>query len=288
VQQRSIGDLQISAIGLGAMPLSVDPIPDADRAESTVHAALEAGVTLIDTADAYTTSQVDFMPGHNEQVVAAALASYGGDTSGVLIATKGGSTRAPDGTWGQDGRPEHLRRAAEASLRTLRVEAIGLYQHHRPDPHVPYEETLGGLKELVEAGLVRRIGLSNADPEQIRTAHRVLGDDLVSVQNQLSPKFRSSLPEVSLCDELGLAFLPWSPLGGMREASDLGERHSAFATVAAAHDASPQQVALAWLLGLSECVVPIPGASRPESIRGSALAAELVLTDGERAALDDA
>ena len=171
MQQRSIGDVQVSAIGLGAMPLSVDPIPDADRAEATVHAALDAGVTLIDTADAYTSSEVDFLPGHNEQIVAAALRSYG-DTSGVLVATKGGSTRAPDGRWGQDGRPEHLRLAAEASLRTLGVDAIGLYQHHRPDPQVPYEETMGGLKELVDAGLVQRVGLSNADPDQIRTAQR--------------------------------------------------------------------------------------------------------------------
>ncbi len=288
MQQRSIGDRQVSAVGLGAMPFSVDPIPDAERAEATVHAALDAGVTLIDTADAYTTSEVDFMPGHNEQVVAAALASYGGDTSDVLVATKGGSTRAPDGRWSQDGRPEHLRRAAEASLRTLQVEAIGLYQHHRPDPRVPYEETLGGLAELVQAGLVQRIGLSNVDPDQIRTAQRVLGTSLVSVQNQLSPTFRSSLPEVRVCDELGLAFLPWSPLGGMREAAELGDRHSAFASVAAAHGASPQQVAVAWLLGLSDRVVPIPGASRPESIRSSVEAADLVLTDDERAALDDA
>ncbi len=288
MQQRSIGDVQVSAVGLGAMPFSVDPIPDTDRAVATVHAALEAGVTLIDTADAYTCTEADYMPGHNEQLVARALASWGGDTDEVLVATKGGHTRSPDGSWGTDGRPEHLRRAAEASLRTLQVEAIGLYQHHRPDPDVPYEETMGGLNELLEAGLVQRVGISNADPDQIRAAHRVIGDGLVSVQNQLSPKFRSSLPEVEVCDELGLAFLPWSPLGGMRQASDLGERHSAFADVARRHGASPQQVALAWLLGLSERVVPIPGASRPESIRSSVEAAGLELSADDRSALDDA
>jgi aryl-alcohol dehydrogenase-like predicted oxidoreductase len=288
VQQRSIGDVQVSAIGLGAMPLSVDPAPDARRAEATVHAALEAGVTLIDTADAYTSSDAGYLPGHNEQIVAAALASYGGDTGSVLVATKGGSTRTPDGGWHTDGRPEHLRRACEASLRTLGVEAIGLYQHHRPDPDVPYEETVGALKQLLDDGLVQRVGLSNAAPDQIRTAQGILGDGLVSVQNELSPSFRSSLPEVEVCDRLGLAFLPWSPLGGAGDVALLGERFPAFAEVAGRVGATPQQVALAWLLGLSDRVIPIPGASRPESIRASVEAVDLELSDADRAALDDA
>jgi aryl-alcohol dehydrogenase-like predicted oxidoreductase len=288
VQQRSIGDLQVSAIGLGAMPLSVDPAPDVERAEATVHVALDAGVTLIDTADAYTTSDAGYLPGHNEQLVARALASYGGDTSSVLVATKGGHTRAPDGSWHTDGRPEHLRRACEASLQALGVEAIGLYQHHRPDPDVPYEETVGALKQLLDDGLVQRVGLSNADPEQIRTARRILGDGLVSVQNELSPSFRSSLGEVEVCDQLGLAFLPWSPLGGAGEVAGLGERHPAFGEVAARLGATPQQVALAWLLGLSDRVIPIPGASRPESIRASVEAVGLALSEADLAALDDA
>jgi len=288
VQQRSIGDVRVSAIGLGAMPLSVDPAPDAARAEATVHAALDAGVTLIDTADAYTPSTAGNLPGHNEQVVARALASYGGDTSDVLVATKGGHTRTPDGGWHTDGRPEHLRRACEASLKALGVDVIGLYQHHRPDPDVPYAETMGGLKALLDAGLVRRVGLSNADPDQIRTAHGILGDGLVSVQNELSPAFRSSRPEVELCEELGLAFLPWSPLGGAGDVRALGERHAAFADVADRVGATPQQVAIAWLLGMSDRVIPIPGASRPESVRSSAEAVDLVLSDADRAALDEA
>jgi aryl-alcohol dehydrogenase-like predicted oxidoreductase len=288
VQQRSIGDVQVSAIGLGAMPLSVDPAPDAPRAEATVHAALDAGVTLIDTADAYTTSDAGYLPGHNEQIVAGALASYGGDTSSVLVATKGGSTRTPDGRWHTDGRPEHLRRACEASLQTLGVEAIGLYQHHRPDPDVPYEETVGALRQLVDDGLVLRVGLSNADPDQIRTAQGILGGALVSVQNELSPSFRSSLREVEVCDQLGLAFLPWSPLGGAGDVARLGERYPAFGEVGERVGATPQQVALAWLLGLSERVIPIPGASRPESIRASVEAVDLVLSDADRAALDGA
>ena len=153
---------------------------------------------------------------------------------------------------------------------------------------MPYDEVMGGLKALLDDGLVRRVGLSNADPDQIRTARGILGDGLVSVQNQLSPAFRSSLPELGLCEELGLAFLPWSPLGGARGVGELGERHSAFADVATRIGSTPQQVAIAWLLGMSDRVIPIPGASRPESIRSSAEAVDLVLSDADRAALDDA
>lgn len=287
MQQRTIGAIEVSAIGLGAMPLSIDPAPDNERADATVHAALDVGVRLIDTADAYTVEQGGFAPGHNEAVVARALGSYGGDTSDVLVATKGGHVRSAAGDWEVDGRPEHLREACEASLRRLGVDAIGLYQHHRPDPDVPYEETMGALKDLHEAGLVRYVGISNADPDQIRTAYEVIGAGLVSVQNQLSPANRSSLPEVEVCDELGLAFLPWSPLGGTGgRAGRLGSEHNAFAEVAEARGVSPQQVCLAWLLGLSSRVLPIPGASRPQTIRDSAAAAGLELSDDERKALD--
>jgi aryl-alcohol dehydrogenase-like predicted oxidoreductase len=274
---RRIGDLSVFPIGLGAMPLSVPPHPDADRARATIHAALDAGVTLIDTADAYSP---DGVLGHNEQIVADGLRTYGGDTSSVLVATKGGHTRDGD-DWGLNGRPEYLRSACEASLKTLDVDSIGLYQHHRPDPDVPYAETLGGLAALLEAGLVQRVGLSNADPDQIRLAADILGDGLVSVQNQLSPAFRSSLPELELCAELGLAFLPWSPLGGMGSAAELGSDHEAFAAVAKQHEVSAQQVCLAWLLALSPACIPIPGASRPETIRDSVAATQLTLSQDE-------
>jgi aryl-alcohol dehydrogenase-like predicted oxidoreductase len=234
-------------------------------------------VTLIDTADAYSP---DGVLGHNERIVADGLRTYGGDTSSVLVATKGGHTRDGD-DWGLNGRPEYLRSACEASLKALEVDSIGLYQHHRPDPEVPYAETMGGLAALVEAGLVQRVGISNADPDQIRLAADILGDALVSVQNQLSPAFRSSLPELELCTELGLAFLPWSPLGGMGSAAELGSDHEAFASVAKEHGVSPQQVCLAWLLALSPVCIPIPGASRPETIRDSVAAAQLTLTQDE-------
>lgn len=281
MQQRRLGEAEVGAIGLGAMPLSTNPVPDAQRAEATVHAALDAGVTLIDTADAYTP---DGRYGHNERTVARALSSYGGDISVVIVATKGGHTRHGD-SWDVDGRPEYLREACERSLRNLGVDSIGLYQHHRPDPKVPYAETMGGLRELLDAGLIERAGISNADPGQIREARAIIGDGLVSVQNELSPKFRSSLAELEVCDELGLAFLPWSPLGGIGGAKELGSTQRAFGDVAERHGVSPQRVCLAWLLALSPRVIPIPGASRPTSIRDSAAATDVRLDDDDLAAL---
>jgi len=284
MQQRAIGDVQVGAVGLGGMPMSVEGRRDRERSVRTIHAALDAGVTLVDTADAYCLGADDV--GHNEQLIAEALRSYGGDTSGVLVATKGGHTRPPDGSWALDGSPEHLRAACEASLRALGVEAIGLYQLHRPDPQVPYAESLGALEELRAEGKVRMVGVSNASVEQIRQAQATTL--LVSVQNELSPAFRSSEDELRYCAEQGLAFLPWSPLGGIGSAAGLGQEHAAFAEVARAHGVSPQQVCLAWLLAKADVVVPIPGASRPESVQSSAAAAELVLTAQEQARLDGA
>jgi aryl-alcohol dehydrogenase-like predicted oxidoreductase len=278
VKTRTLGDRNVSAVGLGAMPLTMDQRPTEADAIATIHAALDVGVTLIDTADAYTWAERG--PGANEEVVAKALASYAGSTAEVLVATKGGHTR--DGAdWGLNGRPEYLRQACEASLRRLGVDAIGLYQHHRPDPDVPYEETMGGLKDLHDAGLVERVGISNADPDQIRLAQKVIGDALVSVQNQFSPRFRSSEPEIGVCEELGLAFLPWSPLGGISRAKDLGSTYAVFEEVADERGVSPQQVCLAWELALSPCVIPIPGASRPASIEASVAAVDIELSADE-------
>jgi aryl-alcohol dehydrogenase-like predicted oxidoreductase len=283
MQHRRIGQQTVSAIGLGGMPMSIEGRPDRSRSIAAVHASLDAGVTLIDTADSYHLKPGEV--GHNEELIAEALASWGGDTSDVLVATKGGHLRPGDGSWTLDGSPEHLRAACDASLRRLGVEAIGLYQFHRPDPKVPYLESVGVLGELLDAGKIRMAGISNADPDQIRASQDALGGRLVSVQNQYSPAFRSSLPELRLCEEMGLAFLPWSPLGGIGKAGDLGA-NDAFAAVAAAHGVSPQQVTLAWMLATAPNVVPIPGASRPETARDSAAAADLRLTDDELAALD--
>ena len=280
MRQRRIGDFEVSAIGLGGMPMSIEGRPDEDRSIRTIHAALDAGVTLIDTADAYHRDAGE--TGHNERLIAKALATYPGDTSGVLVATKGGHLRPGDGSWIVDGSPRHLREAAEASLKALGVDAIGLYQFHRPDPKVPYEESIGALRELLDAGKIRLAGISNATVEQIDIARRVLGEgNLASVQNQFSPAFRSSEGELRHTTGLGIAFLPWSPLGGIGRAGQLGDRHAAFAEIARAHGGSPQQVTLAWMLALAPTVIPIPGASRPESITDSAAAAELELTPQE-------
>ena len=282
MQQRSLGTRTVGAIGLGGMPLSVEGRPDEAQAVRTVHAALDAGVTLLDTADAYCLGPDEV--GHNERLLAKALASWSGDRDAVLIATKGGHTRPPDGSWALDGSREHLRAACEASLRALGVEAVGLYQFHRPDPQVPWAESVGALEELRQEGKVQLVGVSNADPAQIREAASIT--QLAAVQNELSPRFRSSEPEVDLCAELGVAFLPWSPLGGIGKAGDLGSSHAAFAEVAAERGVSPQQVCLAWLLAKAPVVIPIPGARRVESIVDSAAAAELQLTDDELARLD--
>ncbi|GLU48734.1 aldo/keto reductase [Nocardiopsis ansamitocini] len=286
MHSRRIGSVEVAEIGLGAMPLSIAGRPDEQRSIATVHAALDAGVTLIDTADAYSLNGSD--TGHNEALIARALGTYGGDTSGVLVATKGGHVRTADGGWETDGRPEHLKRAAEESLKRLGVEAIGLYQFHRPDPDVPYAESVGAIAELLDEGKIRMAGISNADPGQIRQAVDILGKRLASVQNQFSPAFRSSEPELALCDELDIAFLPWSPLGGITSAAQLGTRFAAFQRVAEDRGVSPQVVCLAWELAKSPRVIPIPGSSRPETIRDSVRAADLRLSADELAVLDAA
>ncbi|WP_432508880.1 aldo/keto reductase [Kineococcus auxinigenes] len=286
MEQRSLGNRTVSAIGLGAMPMSIEGRPDEERSLATIHAALDAGVTLIDTADAYHRDAGEV--GHNEALIARALERWGGDTSQVLVATKGGSLRPGDGTWYQDGRPEHLEEAAKASAKRLGVEAIGLYQFHRPDPDVPYAESVGALRDLLDEGVIQMAGISNADVAQIDEANEVLGGRLVSVQNQFSPAFRSSLGELEHCARLGIAFLPWSPLGGISNAAELGSRHAAFQRVADAHGVSVQQVALAWELALAPVVIPIPGASRPQSTTDSARAAELTLTAEQVAELSEA
>jgi aryl-alcohol dehydrogenase-like predicted oxidoreductase len=285
MQSRRLGDTTVGAIGLGGMPMSIEGRPDEQRSIATIHAALDAGVTLIDTADAYHRDAGEV--GHNESLIAKALASYGGDTSEVIVATKGGHLRPGDGAWTLNGRPDYLAQACEASLKRLGVDAIGLYQFHRPDPSVPYAESVGAIRDLLDAGKIVRAGISNANPEQIKLSNDILGGRLVSVQNQFSPKFRSSEPELELCDELGIAFLPWSPLGGISQAGELGSRFEAFAKVGAARGASPQQVCLAWMLAKSPVVLPIPGSSRPETIRDSVAAAELTLTGEEFRALDE-
>jgi aryl-alcohol dehydrogenase-like predicted oxidoreductase len=284
MQIRQIGDIKVSALGLGTMPMSIEGRPEESRSIATIHSALEAGITLIDTADAYHVGADEV--GHSESLIAKALASYDGDTSSVLVATKGGHLRPGDGSWTRNGSPRYLRQACEASLTRLGVDAIGLYQFHRPDPNVPFEDSIGAIRDLLDEGKIQMAGISNADHEQIRTAQQILDGRLASVQNQFSPAFRSSESELRLCDELGIAFLPWSPLGGIKNAADLGSTNQRFAQVAHEVDATPQQVTLAWMLAKSPVVIPIPGSSRPETIRSSAAAVDLHLSSEQIATLD--
>ncbi len=277
---RNLADAAVFPIGLGGMPMSLSSRPPEERSLRTIQAAVDAGVNFIDTADAYSADDSDF--GHNERLIAKALE---GRRDGVLIATKGGHTRTAGGGWELNGRPEYLKRACEASLKALGTDRIDLYQYHRPDPTVPYAESIGALKELQDEGKVRWVGISNADTGQIAEAMAIV--DIVSVQNQLSLEFTSPLTngEVETCTKLGIAFLPWSPLGGISNASDAAGAHDPVREAADAHGVSPQQVALAWLLSLSPVMIPIPGASRPESITDSVKAVDLQLSQDELQAI---
>jgi aryl-alcohol dehydrogenase-like predicted oxidoreductase len=264
---RKLADADVFPIGLGGMQMSLADRPDEDRSLRTIHAALDAGANLIDTADSYCIDETEY--GHNERLIAKALR---GRRDGVIVATKGGHIR-PGGAWALDGSPQHLREACERSLRALDTDRIDLYQFHRPDPKVPYAESIGAIKELQDEGKVRWIGISNASVEQIAQARSIA--EIVSVQNELSLEFTSPLEkgEVRACEEHGMAFLPWTPLAGADSAVVRG--------VADEHDVSPQRVALAWLLALSPAMIPIPGASRPETILDSLRAAELELAGEE-------
>ena len=212
--QRPIGDRTVSAIGLGEMPLSIEGRPDRRQAIATIHASLDAGVTIIDTADAYSLGVSEH--GHGERLVAEALAAYGGPTDDVLVATKGGHRRPGDGSWTVHGDPAYIKEACEASLKALGVEAIGLYQYHRPDPSVPWADSVGALADLIDEGKILMAGVSNAMVAQIDEAQRVLDGRLVSVQNEFSPRFRSSEGELEHCEKLGIALHPLEPVGWHR------------------------------------------------------------------------
>ena len=251
-------------------------VPTAAQAIATIHASLDAGVTIIDTADAYSLSVREH--GHGERLVAEALATYGGPTDEVLVATKGGHRRPGDGSWTVHGDPAYVKEACEASLKALGVDAIGLYQYHRPDPAVPWAESVGALADLLDEGKILMAGVSNATVAQIDEAQKVLSGRLVSVQNEFSPRFRSSEGELEHCMQLGIVFIPWSPLGGIGRSDRIEESFPAFAEVASEVGASPQQVTLAWMLAKGPRVIPIPGSSRPETAISSAAAADITLT----------
>lgn len=280
---RTIGTHTVSAIGLGAMPLSIDGRPDREQALATVLAAIDSGITFIDTADSYTTEEDG--QGHNESLIAEALALRPTEAKNILVATKGGLVYKKGKPWDRNGRPEYLRQAAIDSARRLGVESIGLYQYHREDYSTAYTDSLGAMRDLLDEGLVQMVGISNAITEQIELFNQILDGRLASVQNRFSPIFRSSLPELEYTVANGMAFLPWSPLGGIGRGTEVFDS-SAFAEVGDELGVSAQQVALAWELSLGDTVIPIPGASRPASIEDSALAADLVLSAEQLARLN--
>ena len=272
---RSVGDRKVSAIGLGGAPIALAAhIPDQDDAVQMVHAALDAGVTLLDTADVYSP---DLGQGYSELVFGRAVRTWGAGRDDILIATKGGKYWRPDGEVQVDGRPEYLARACEASLRVLGTDVIGLYQFHEPDPAVPFEESIGALAGLRTAGKIKDIGISNVTTDLIRSALAIT--PVVSVQNRLGPGHPYGRAEIALCEQEGLAFLAYSPLGGLAA----GDR---FAQVATQYQVSPHRVALAWELSLSPALIPIPGATRPETILDSVQAADLTLSPSDLAILE--
>lgn len=286
MKTRSLGPAppSVSAIGFGAMPLSTTGRPSADRAVQTVHASLDSGVTLIDTADVYCLDDTEI--GHNERLIAGALSSWSGDSDAIVVATKGGMTR-PEGRWERDARPVHLKRACERSLDALGVQRIDLYQLHAPDPAVPLEDSVGALAELRAEGKIRWVGLSNVSVAEIERARAIV--EIVSVQNRLNPFFREALSTgvVKYCQDNGIAFIAYSPVGGGRLNQKLPD-HPVLAPIAERHGASPHAVVLAWVLSRGDHMIAIPGARTPGHARDAAAAADLVLDPEELKAIDGA
>jgi pyridoxine 4-dehydrogenase len=266
------GELTVRRLGFGAMRVTGrgiwgDP-PDHDEAIAVLRRAVELGVNFIDTADSYG-------PFVSENLIAEALHPYPDD---LVIATKGGLLRTGPGRWPADGRPEHLREACEGSLQRLRIEQIALYQLHRPDPKVPFEDSVGALVDLKNEGMIRHIGLSNVTEAQLDRAQRLT--PVVSVQNRYSPVDRSSEAVLDRCESDLIAFLPWAPI----EAGDI-HRDNAVSRIAKEHDATPHQVALAWLLARSRVMLPIPGTGSVAHLEENMQAASLRLTPEEVAEL---
>lgn len=297
---RTLGPFQVTGVGLGCMPLSGFPPEKAwildkrEQAIAVIHAALDAGVTLLDTSDIYAPTWNTM--GHNERLVGEALRSWSGSPQmkeQVVIATKGGITRAPGDDWfGVAGRcaDEHyFYRAAEASAARLGVSTIKLYQHHRLHHHMPFEEQFENLLKLKEHGIVENLGLSNVTAEQLELAIKIGGapaeGGIISVQNEWSPRYRHGEEVLDICAAHGIAFFPWSPLGGIGNKANMGTgAFHEFDELAHEKGVSVFALTIAWHLASSPVVIPIPGATRPESILDSlnGLALELANHELER------
>jgi pyridoxine 4-dehydrogenase len=263
-----LGDLEVRRLGYGAMRITGEgvwgPPEDPDAARNLLRRLPELGVDLIDTADSYG-------PEVSEELIAQALHPY----EVITVATKGGLERTGPNEWPRNGRPGHLREACEGSLRRLRVEQIDLYQLHAPDPEVPYEESVGAIKELQDEGKVRNVGVSNVSVEQLEQARGIV--EVVSVQNRFNLTDRDAEAVLERCEELGIGFIPWFPLA----AGDLAKPGGPVAEIAEVHDASPGQIAIAWLLRRSPVMIPIPGTSSLEHLEENLAAADIKLADEE-------
>lgn len=262
------GDIEVRRLGFGAMRITGKGVWGEPESPQEALAVLgrvpELGIDLIDTADSYG-------PHVSEELIADALHPY----DGLTIATKGGLERTGPGRWPRNGHPDHLRQACEGSLRRLRLDRIDLYQLHSPDEDVPYEESVGALKELQDEGKIRHIGISNVSVEQLEQARGIV--DVVSVQNRFNLEDRGSEPVLDRCEELGICFLPWYPLsaGGLAEPGGLA------AEIAAAHGATTSQIALAWLLQCSPITLPIPGTSSVAHLEENVAGASIELSEKE-------
>ncbi len=267
------GDLPVNRLGFGAMRITGEGIwgepEDPEESRAVLRRAVELGVNLIDTADSYG-------PDVSERLIGEALHPYPED---LVIATKGGLVRGGPGQWEPNGRPEHLRDACEGSLKRLKLERIDLYQLHRIDPNVPEEEQFGVLSELRDEGKIRYVGLSEVDVEQIQRARDAL--PIVSVQNRYNLTDRVSEDVLDYCEREGIAFIPWFPLA----TGELARPGGTLDEIADRHDATPGQVALAWLLERSPVMLPIPGTSSVEHLEDNLAATNLCLTDEEIAEL---
>jgi len=265
------GEDTVHRLGFGAMRITGDRIigdpPDREVAAAVLEEAVDYGVDLIDTADSYG-------PGVSETLIGQTL----GDPEDVVVATKGGLLRGRDGDWLPLGDPDYLEDAVLSSLDRLRTDEIDLYQFHRPDPETPFEDSVARLAELKDAGLVRHVGLSNVSVEQLETARDIV--EVATVQNRYNLDDRGSADVLAACEDAGIGFIPWRPLG-------LGDDEAAAvaAEVADAHDATPRQVALAWLLGHSPVTLPIPGTGDPAHLESNVAASALELSDDELARL---
>ena len=269
------GELTVHRLGFGAMRLTGDDIlgepDDVTEAKRVLHEAVACGVDLIDTADSYG-------PCVSERLIGEALEPYPTD---LVVATKGGLWRNGDGDWPPCGEPGYIRNAVLGSLDRLGVERIDLYQHHRPDPDVDFEETIATFADLQDEGKVRHVGLSNVSVEQLEEAREIV--DVATVQNQYNVDDREHEDVLEACEEYDIGFIPYFPIGG----GDLGEKEDVLADIAEAHDASERQIALAWLLHRSDVTLPIPGTSSVEHLHQNVAASHVDLSDDEMNRLDE-